>query len=225
MKNELFRSLKTSLTTHLPGYDIEDGKIEKMVAFVILLCDWGQRMNLTSDKTPEKLLERHLVDCLMPFGDERFTKPRVVSDIGSGAGMPAILWAIAEPDMLVYSIEKTGKKIEFQQHCVEQLALENLIPVYSAYLETDLPGKSDLVVSRAFKEHTAFLKQIHRSGFNPPRILFWMSRHVDIAPQVENYKVHRIQKYTLQKTEMQARIVEYTLSPDKSKTENKSLKK
>lgn len=69
--------------------------------------------------------------------------------MGSGAGLPGILLAIANPQNDYYLIESNGKKCSFLQCVKEELDLENVHIVHERVENTRIDVKFDLVVSRA----------------------------------------------------------------------------
>jgi 16S rRNA (guanine527-N7)-methyltransferase len=82
-----------------------------------------------------------------------------VLDIGSGAGFPALVLAIARPDCLVTSIDAVGKKISFQKHISRLLKLTNLVALHGRVevLAVERSAEFNLVASRAFSSLSQFL--------------------------------------------------------------------
>jgi 16S rRNA (guanine527-N7)-methyltransferase len=89
--------------------------------------------------------ERHVLDCLRatPLVD----RERVV-DIGSGAGLPGIVLAIARPDATVHLVESQRRRAGFLELATERLGLANAVPV-AARIE-DVEGPFDTAFARAF---------------------------------------------------------------------------
>ncbi|MDY6409429.1 MAG: RsmG family class I SAM-dependent methyltransferase, partial [Prevotella sp.] len=60
--------------------------------------------------------DRHIRDCLesvplLPHAG----KPRRVIDVGSGGGLPGLVWAICRPDLEVFLLDSIGKKARRQR--------------------------------------------------------------------------------------------------------------
>ena len=72
-----------------------------------------------------------------------------VYDIGSGAGLPGVVLAIACPDWQVCCIDAVEKKVAFVRQMIGALSLPNL-SVCHARAEQMAPGNCDVVISRAF---------------------------------------------------------------------------
>ena len=69
-------------------------------------------------------------------------------DVGSGAGLPGIVWAIGCPDLQVCCVDTVAKKAAFITQAALTLGLKNLKAVH-ARVES-LSGPFDVISSRAF---------------------------------------------------------------------------
>jgi len=87
------------------GFRGDEGFDDLAAAFVKELSGWGRRMHLTGRGEAERNLARQFADSLemlvlaeslVQTGD-RGAGPPCVADIGSGAGFPGLVWAIARP--------------------------------------------------------------------------------------------------------------------------------
>ncbi len=107
---------------------------------------WNRKINLVSFKTDEELASRHFLDSLavlqfLPAGAS-------VVDIGSGAGFPGCVIALARPDLNIVLIESILKKANFLRHLIRTLALGNL-SVSHDRAENAAPGAFDVALGRA----------------------------------------------------------------------------
>ena len=134
------------------GIDLTEQGAEKLLLYLDELLKWNQQINLTSISDREQAVEKHLLDSLalikVTEGGEK------ILDIGSGAGLPGIILALARPELTVFSVESVGKKHNFQKNIKRKLKIDNLI-VYRTRIEdlglSDVPYNSfDLVTARAF---------------------------------------------------------------------------
>jgi 16S rRNA (guanine527-N7)-methyltransferase len=94
----------------------------KLLAYLELLAKWNRTYNLTAIRDPLRSVSHHLLDSLavlpeLPAG--------VLADVGSGAGLPGIPIAIAEPARRVTLNEATAKKGAFLRQAVIELGLAN----------------------------------------------------------------------------------------------------
>jgi len=122
------------------------------------LLRWNKKINLTAITSRDEMTIKHLIDSLHLVAELR-SGDRVL-DIGSGAGFPALVLAIARPDCLISSIDAVGKKISFQKHICRLLKLANLEPLHGRVeqLAADRPGAFSLVTSRAFSSLALFVE-------------------------------------------------------------------
>lgn len=137
------------------------GLLARLLAFGELLLRWNRVYNLTAIREPGEVVTHHLLDALavLPWIED----PRTLADVGSGAGLPGIVLALARPAMTVYSIEAVGKKVSFQQQVKIELKLENLVVIKrraEAIRPAELPGGSGAegVISRAFSSLADFVR-------------------------------------------------------------------
>ncbi|MDP9022960.1 MAG: 16S rRNA (guanine(527)-N(7))-methyltransferase RsmG [Actinomycetota bacterium] len=103
--------------------------------------------NLLSPRGLGELETRHIPEALalaelLPGG------PALV-DVGSGAGLPGMVIALARPDLDVTLVESTGKKARFLERAAADLDLG--VVVVNARIEADrsLAGRFDLATARA----------------------------------------------------------------------------
>lgn len=95
--------------------------------------------------TDQELVDNHVIDCLLalPFWPREI---RTVADLGSGGGLPGVLFAILHPQVSFCLYEKSPKKQHFLKSCLSfapNLTVAGEIP-------PSLSGV-DLVMARAFK--------------------------------------------------------------------------
>ena len=94
-------------------------------AYIALLVEWNQRMNLVADSTLADPTRRHLLDSLV-LATAVADVPESLADVGAGAGLPGIPLAILWPTTAVTLIESIGKKADFLRHVAAALPLPNV---------------------------------------------------------------------------------------------------
>lgn len=122
---------------------------EKLALHVATLLKWQKRINLIGPSTESEVWERHIIDSLqlLPLIAPQV---KVVADLGSGAGFPGLVVAIAG-GYTVHLYESNGKKAAFLQevirltHCDAQV---HKVRLESLRLVEDLPPVQ-LVTARA----------------------------------------------------------------------------
>ncbi len=136
-----------------------------LLQYLAQLQKWGAVFNLTAIKNPLDALHLHLLDCLALVASLRRRyagRSLAILDVGSGAGLPAIVLAIcSDPEHGVYevtSVDSVEKKIAFQRQQKALLQLPNLHPVHHR-IETFAANTFDLITCRAFANLSDFCQQ------------------------------------------------------------------
>ncbi len=112
-----------------------------------MLIKWNQQINLISPNTIDDIHNRHINDSLQLL--EYITDTTVtITDIGSGAGLPGIILAIAGCTN-IHLIESDTRKTIFLHECVRRLDLTNAVTIHNKRTETMTSLQSDIVISRA----------------------------------------------------------------------------
>ena len=113
--------------------------------FIKLLQQWGKVHNL-SERLSRSDIEENILDSLFPL--TFIDKYESFADIGTGAGYPGLILAMAQKDVRSYLIEPRIKRVSFLNFVKASLKLENLTILCSRVEEVkDL--KVDLITSRA----------------------------------------------------------------------------
>ncbi|WP_313330602.1 16S rRNA (guanine(527)-N(7))-methyltransferase RsmG [Comamonas sp.] len=136
------------------GLSLDDQQIAQLMAFLDLLQKWNKVYNLTSVRDPQEMLTHHLLDSLAAvpplvrhLQGTGLPAPRLL-DVGSGGGLPAVVFAICLPQLDVSCVDTVGKKIAFIQQAAAALRLRNLHGIQSRVEQ--LSQQYDVVSCRAF---------------------------------------------------------------------------
>jgi 16S rRNA (guanine527-N7)-methyltransferase len=125
---------------------------DQMLDYLGLLQAWNLRINLTAIRDPRQMVVHHLLDSLAALAAIERQGPmaaRRVLDVGSGAGLPGLVWAVMQPDWTVRCVDAVAKKAGFIRQAAAELGLRNLDAKHGR-IEALPPMPSDLIVSRAF---------------------------------------------------------------------------
>lgn len=96
--------------------------IKKYLNLVFL---WNQKINLTGAKSPEDFCLHHILDCY--WASENFKRDKEEwLDVGSGSGLPGIVWGIFRPHWELFLVEGSRKKASFLNRVVSSLDLKNV---------------------------------------------------------------------------------------------------
>ena len=136
------------------GLPLGDAQIRQLMDFLALLQKWNKVYNLTSVRDPQEMLTHHVLDSLaavLPLTRwlqaQALAAPRLL-DVGSGGGLPAVVFAICLPQLDVSCVDTVGKKVAFINQVAASLRLRNLHGIQSRV--EHLGQQYDVVSCRAF---------------------------------------------------------------------------
>lgn len=113
--------------------------------YVDILATWGIDRGLIGPREAPRLWERHILNCAVVT--PRIPADVTVADVGSGAGLPGLVWAIARPDLRVTLIEPLLRRTTFLTEVIEELGLTNAAVVRGR--ATEVAEVFDVVTARA----------------------------------------------------------------------------
>lgn len=126
----------------------------KLLIYIDLLLKWNKTYNLTSLTKKEDIITTHLLDCLSVV--KKIDGQRIL-DVGSGAGLPGLMIAIARPTTHLCLIDKVAKKTSFMKQVVLELELSNVEIIHGRVEDLRVKNPFDTIVSRAFSEVEKFI--------------------------------------------------------------------
>jgi 16S rRNA (guanine527-N7)-methyltransferase len=129
------------------GIDLSAAQAIQMADYQELLLQRAFSAGLVANSDRERLYERHLLDSLRAAPIFR-RSDRLAYDLGSGAGLPGIVLAIALPSCRFVLTETRSRRAAFLELAVERLGLGN-VAVHAATAES-LPNGADVITARAF---------------------------------------------------------------------------
>jgi 16S rRNA (guanine527-N7)-methyltransferase len=157
--------------------------------FVSLLQQWGKVHNLSGRLSTEDINE-NILDSIYPLNF--IGKYDSFADIGTGAGYPGLLLAIANRDIKSYLIEPRVKRVSFLNFVKASLKLDNLTIICDR-VEKVKDLKVDLITSRAVT-NTALLLDITKDIANEnASYLFYkgsmLTEELEVAKVNQNYQI------------------------------------
>ena len=128
------------------GVVLDPLKVSRLRRFEELLVDRAVPLGAISRSDSARIRERHTLDSLraVPIVDG----VDEAADLGSGAGLPGVVVAIALPQVRMLLIERRPQRAAFLELAVEDLGLSNAAVV--AGRVEDVPGDVDVALARAF---------------------------------------------------------------------------
>ena len=154
-------------------YNVSRETIKKLESYQALVKEWNSKFNLISKSTEDNIWERHIIDSLQLI---KFITPKdlVLLDLGSGAGFPGVVLAIAcqelYPDLKINLVESIGKKTIFLQEINKTLNLN--MEIYKERIENLKIGKVDVITSRALASLPKLLEYAKPFCSNRTRLIF-----------------------------------------------------
>jgi 16S rRNA (guanine527-N7)-methyltransferase len=137
---------RDELDAGLAALDLAPALAGPLLAYLALLDRWNRTYNLTAIRDPREMVAKHLLDSLAmhPFAGDG-----ALADLGTGAGLPGIPLAIADPGLQVTLVESNGKKARFLREAVRTLKLPNARVAEARIESLDMPGMFDAITARA----------------------------------------------------------------------------
>ncbi len=161
---------------------------EKLETFTKKLLEWNKIHNLTGAKSEEEI-KANIEDALYPlkFID---TDVKRALDIGTGAGFPGLLLAIAMPDTKWVLAEPRKKRASFLHYIATLLDLKN-VEVQPKRVEEIEPFAADLITSRAVMK-TPDLIDIAKNFIAPETTLLFYKGE-EVHSELKNMKNYRLE--------------------------------
>ena len=138
------------------GEDPAKHPCDAYLAYIDLLCEWNRAYNLTAIRDPERMLSHHLLDSLsiLPYirGDRCL-------DVGTGAGLPGLILALAGPRRHWVLLDGNAKKIRFLNRVMLELKPANVELVRSRVEDFRPAELFSTACTRAFASVLQFQRQ------------------------------------------------------------------
>ncbi len=108
------------------GLILQEETYNQLQKFHTILLDWNTRMDLTNVEACDMAL-LHYADSLLPLlHTELFPFGAKLMDVGTGAGFPGMVLAIARKDVRITLLDSLQKRCQFLQYVAEELGLQNV---------------------------------------------------------------------------------------------------
>ncbi|GAB3604838.1 16S rRNA (guanine(527)-N(7))-methyltransferase RsmG [Conyzicola nivalis] len=121
-------------------------RIDLARQFTADLARRGEELGLIGPLELPRLWTRHILNSVLVAP---LLSPGVVGDIGSGAGLPGIVLAIARPDVSFILIEPMERRVDWLTSEAASLGLTNVTVIRARAEETKLDWPLDQVTARA----------------------------------------------------------------------------
>ena len=132
--------------------ELTDRQAQSLHDYVQLLLKWNRVYNLTAIRQAEEVWTHHIYDSMaaVPAIVEQDPHVQSILDVGSGGGLPGVVWAILRDDWQVDCLDAVAKKMAFVQQVI------HAIPIVQGRMQAlhkrvqEHQQTYDVVTSRAF---------------------------------------------------------------------------
>ena len=138
------------------GLSLTPATVATLHAYADLVRATNTAFNLVSRQDIDRLETRHILDCLAVVAflkaaqwPDPVEERRRILDVGSGAGLPGVVIAIACPELEVTLVDRSARKHRFLQRVVATLKLANVVTKCHDVAEQGIEGEFEIITSRA----------------------------------------------------------------------------
>jgi 16S rRNA (guanine527-N7)-methyltransferase len=157
--------------------NFDENTQKKLKRYASLLAASNARARLTGPSDEPTIYEEHIKDALaaLPLL-EKFPARGRIADIGTGGGLPGIVWGICRPDLEFTLADSVGKKIDIVREIAENLELKNV---------TALKARSEEL---ALSQREAFDAAAARAVASTPVLAEYLSPLVKVGGEIIMFK-------------------------------------
>jgi 16S rRNA (guanine527-N7)-methyltransferase len=196
------------------GLALADEQIDRLLEFMALLQKWNKVYNLTAVRDPQEMLAHHLLDSLAAVAPLQkhvaaagLSMPARLLDVGSGGGLPGVVFAICCPQVDVHCVDTVAKKAAFIQQAAAALRLPNLHGIHARVESLD--ATFDVVSCRAFASLVDFTTW-SRKALGPQSVWLAMKGKYpqdELAALDADVKVFHVEPLTVPELEAERCII------------------
>lgn len=207
-------------------YGITDDQLESLLHYATMLVETNKQMNLTAITDVQGIAERHILDSLtaLPILDAEISRqalgdsrPFRVADVGTGAGLPAVILKIMRPEIELYMIDSLAKRVRFLENVAGELGFDRVFCLHLRAEEAgrlpELRDQIDFVTARAVAE-LRILVEYCLPLTRPSGLFLAMKARADEeletakpAIKILSAKTEAVEVLTLKGTEMERQLI------------------
>ncbi|MEO0092410.1 MAG: 16S rRNA (guanine(527)-N(7))-methyltransferase RsmG [candidate division WOR-3 bacterium] len=195
------------------GVNLTQDQLNKFQTYQQLLLDWNQKINLISRKDIGRIVSYHFIDSISAINE--ISNDAIVSDLGTGAGLPGIPIKILRNDITIYLVESIKKKANFLSETIKTLGLNNTL-VFNQRAETIRKYKFDIILVRLLGKISEILPLADKLLINNGKIIFYktavVEEEIEQTKKISekyNFVLTKIKTITLPITEIRRKLVIY----------------
>lgn len=169
---------------------------QKLVHYIQLIARWNKTFNLTAIRDIEEMVSKHLLDSLAV---QPYVEGHNILDVGSGAGLPGIPFAITLPDKHFVLLDCNGKKTRFLTQAKIDLKLDNVEVVHQRVEEYQpiVDGHRiyfDVITARAYASTDDILSSTEHLQSSDTRILVMQGK---LDEQFDSHRYQLLESHAL----------------------------
>lgn len=143
--------------------------------FCELLLKWNKVHSVTTANTKQEIMD-NIFDSIYPLSFvEKFSS---FVDVGTGAGFPGFIIAMARPDMQGFLVEPRSKRVAFLNFALNSLGLKNTKAICKRIEDVTECQNIDLITSRAVGDAKLLLALSNKLSSVQTRYLFYKGSSV-----------------------------------------------
>ncbi|HSR61861.1 MAG TPA: 16S rRNA (guanine(527)-N(7))-methyltransferase RsmG [Gammaproteobacteria bacterium] len=129
------------------GLDLDESQRDTCLAYLDLLGEWNRAYNLTAIREPSALVAYHLLDSLAVLP---FLHGKQCLDVGTGAGLPGLILALADRDRHWRLIDSNRKRLRFVNQAILELKLPNVETLHVRVEDLEPEDNISTITVRAY---------------------------------------------------------------------------
>ena len=167
-------------------------QVDKIDYYLSSIIEHNKHTNLVGKSTIENIWDRHVLDCLQ-LTKYIINKKLKILDLGTGAGLPGVLFSIAGFQK-VLMVDSVKKKTDFVRKIIKELSLT--AKIQNKRIEKSPTSQHDIIVSRAIAPLVKLLTYARMYSNKNTTSLFLKGRNanseIDIASKVFFFEFEKI---------------------------------
>ena len=171
------------------GVDLDANQLGQLETFEGLIRERAVPQGMVGANDLPRLRSRHILDSLRGAEAVR-PEERSALDMGSGAGLPGVVIAIACPNLSVTLVEVRRYRAAFLELALDQLQIPNA-SIHHGRVEdlTDLSGLVDLCFARAFASGSKSWQVAEPLLAPAGRLLYWAGESFEVSEVPEGIRI------------------------------------
>ncbi len=171
--------------------------MEKFKKYSNLLLKYNKVHRLSGAKNIQEV-EKNIEDSLYPLNFLDITNMKEIVDIGTGAGFPGMILAIALPNIHFTLVEPLMKRTAFLHLVKSTYDLQN-VTILTQRIEDIEPFEADLITSRAVAKTDLLLDLAKPFITNKTEIVFYKGENVfnEVSKEMNYEIIRRDKRYYL----------------------------